>query len=436
METAEADLAAKEMGFELNGRLARAIAQDAPEIAREWARRMKEQLQLDLAPYPNPDDPRVLSGIAACLSDTRTTMACTMELMERAGQIGEVAESREVEAEQILNAYLILDELLWQLAESQFAGRAGDGRCAPVIVSCRRLHDVVLVVARATTNAYLKRYRERIRQDAECMRSFNRMVSHELKNPISTVQAAIALLAEEGAADDPVTRERYLAIVRRNAARITDLINDLLALSTTERTDERTHQEPLELEELFQRIHERLVDDAEEKGVWIEHGPLPEVRADRAALELVLTNLIANSIRYSDLNKPARYVRVSAHPDEPDGWVVVVEDNGFGISPEASQGCSSASSGRRRTARFPVPAWASASSKRSSSDGVGGCGWNRKRGREPRSPLPSRAAGIQLIRRGCGSDTHYGLGQTEGAHQPGHHGSDACGRHKSVRRGP
>gem|GEM_PF-6759230 len=424
------------MGFELNGRLARAIAQDAPEIAREWARRMKEQLQLDLAPYPNPDDPRVLSGIAACLSDTRTTMACTMELMERAGQIGEVAESREVEAEQILNAYLILDELLWQLAESQFAGRAGDGRCVPVIVSCRRLHDVVLVVARATTNAYLKRYRERIRQDAECMRSFNRMVSHELKNPISTVQAAIALLAEEGAADDPVTRERYLAIVRRNAARITDLINDLLALSTTERTDERTHQEPLELEELFQRIHERLVDDAEEKGVWIEHGPLPEVRADRAALELVLTNLIANSIRYSDLNKPARYVRVSAHPDEPDGWVVVVEDNGFGISPEASQGCSSASSGRRRTARFPVPAWASASSKRSSSDGVGGCGWNRKRGREPRSPLPSRAAGIQLIRRGCGSDTHYGLGQTEGAHQPGHHGSDACGRHKSVRRGP
>lgn len=44
METAEGDLAAKEMGFELNGRLARAISQDAPEIAREWARRMKEQL--------------------------------------------------------------------------------------------------------------------------------------------------------------------------------------------------------------------------------------------------------------------------------------------------------------------------------------------------------------------------------------------------------
>lgn len=185
METAEGDLAAKEMGFELNGRLAGAISQDAPEIAREWARRMKEQLQLDFSPYPNPDDPRVLLGIAACLSDTRTTMACTMELMERAGQIGEVAESRGVEAEQILNAYLILDELLWQLAESQFARCAEDGRCDPVIVSCRRLHDVVLVVARATTNAYLKRYRERIRQDAERIRSFNRMVIHELKNPIS-----------------------------------------------------------------------------------------------------------------------------------------------------------------------------------------------------------------------------------------------------------
>jgi signal transduction histidine kinase len=335
METIERSPEGAEVGWDPNGRLARAIMRAAPEIAREWARRMHEQLQLDLSPYPDPDDPRLIRGIAACLGESRTSMVCTMELMERARQIGEVAEAKGISAEQVLNGSLILDELLWELAQEELAAGPDGEQCAPVVASCRRLHDAVMVVVRATTGAYLHRYRGRIRQDAERMRSFNRMVSHELKNPISAVQGAVALLVEEGAAEDPAMRERYLAMVRRNTTRMVDLVDDLLTLSTTERTDAVARQEPIDLGELFIRIQDRLSDDAEEKGVQIEHGPLPEVMADRASLELVLTNLISNAIRYSDPNKPARYVRVSANQDRADGWIVLVEDNGFGIAPEA-----------------------------------------------------------------------------------------------------
>jgi signal transduction histidine kinase len=328
------------MSADINDRIALAIGEQAPELARAWARQMIDDLHLDLSPYPDVEDPQIIHGIAACLRDSRTRMVCTLELMERARQIGEVAEAKGVAAEQILNGYLILDELLWQLANRELARCAGekaDGEfVVPACVSLRRLHEAVMVVVRATTGAYLHRYRERIREDTERMRSFNRMVSHELKNPISTLQGAAALLSDESVAADPEARGRYVAMVRRNTARMSDLVSDLLALTTTERSEAMAPAEPVAFREIFHTVRERLLDDAEEKGVRIEEGSLPKVAVDRAALELVLTNLVANAIRYSDPEKLDRFVRVSAHSLEDGGaWVVAVEDNGFGIPEEA-----------------------------------------------------------------------------------------------------
>ncbi len=327
------------MSADIKDRIDLAIGEQAPDLARAWARQMNDDLHLDLSPYPDVEDPQIIHGIAACLRDSKTGMVCTLELMERARQIGEVAEAKGVAAEQILNGYLILDELLWKLANRELARCAGeeaDGEVVlPACVSLRRLHEAVMVVVRATTGAYLHRYRERIREDTERMRSFNRMVSHELTNPISTLRGAAALLSDESVAADPEARGRYVAMVLRNTARMSDLVSDLLVLTTTEGGEAMNLAEPVVLGEVFDTVRERLLDDAEEKGLRMEAGSLPKVAADRAAVELVLTNLVANAIRYSDPEKPNRFVRVSARPpDDGSAWVVAVEDNGFGIAEE------------------------------------------------------------------------------------------------------
>jgi signal transduction histidine kinase len=59
---------------------------------------------------------------------------------------------------------------------------------------------------------------------------------------------------------------------------------------------------------------------------------LPELIIDRARLELILTNLMSNGIKYSDPDKPARFVRVEAAAcDAPGHACVLVRDNGIGI---------------------------------------------------------------------------------------------------------
>ena len=76
---------------------------------------------------------------------------------------------------------------------------------------------------------------------------------------------------------------------------------------------------------------------ADSRRVDIQIGDdLPQLIVDRARLELILTNLMSNGIKYSDPDKALRFVRVEAAPSRTPGHACVsVRDNGIGI-PAAS----------------------------------------------------------------------------------------------------
>jgi len=77
----------------------------------------------------------------------------------------------------------------------------------------------------------------------------------------------------------------------------------------------------------------QLREMAEARGVDIEIAePLPSLVVDVARVELILTNLISNAIKYSDPQKSRRFVRVESVVSD-DGGVpsVAVRDNGLGI---------------------------------------------------------------------------------------------------------
>jgi signal transduction histidine kinase len=60
---------------------------------------------------------------------------------------------------------------------------------------------------------------------------------------------------------------------------------------------------------------------------------LPSVTIDAARLELVLVNLISNAIKYSDPNKPVRFVEITSAPSaRPDVCTLSIRDNGIGIA--------------------------------------------------------------------------------------------------------
>jgi two-component system sensor histidine kinase PilS (NtrC family) len=152
-------------------------------------------------------------------------------------------------------------------------------------------------------------------------------IAHEVRNPLSAIGHATALLAEDlhGPAE-----ARLLRIVNDNVARVNRMVEDILKLSRKA----QPHAAPVRLaaflEELKAEFTEThgLVPDT----VWIGADGDAQVRFDSLHLREVLVNLLGNAIRYAS-GKPGS-IRVFAAPDATGRIELHVQDDGPGITPE------------------------------------------------------------------------------------------------------
>jgi signal transduction histidine kinase len=162
---------------------------------------------------------------------------------------------------------------------------------------------------------------------------FVRMVSHELRSPISAIKLQHAVILD-GLAGELTDKQRGL-ITRAQAKLqgLLDLINDLLDVAKMEAGFRHFEQEPLQLLEVLTEIVEFLEAKAEVQRVKLRlEAPthLPPILADHRGIEEVFTNLISNAINYSP---DGGNVTISAQP-QGDFLEVRVSDQGIGIEPE------------------------------------------------------------------------------------------------------
>ncbi|MFP4248599.1 MAG: CHASE2 domain-containing protein [Armatimonadota bacterium] len=157
-------------------------------------------------------------------------------------------------------------------------------------------------------------------------------VSHELKNPIASLQGACKLLIDRVDVEDERTA-RLLDIARRQSRRMQYLVQDFLDLSRIEAGQELS----LNLAEIDDP--RALIADAialcrgidPDGPISVEVAPdMPAFHADRNKLEAVIINLVENAVKYSPPDAP---VTVRVHPEEQE-IVIEVEDEGTGIREE------------------------------------------------------------------------------------------------------
>lgn len=163
---------------------------------------------------------------------------------------------------------------------------------------------------------------ERVRRD------FVSNVSHELRTPLTSIKAFIETLLEDGL-DDSENSLRFLTIVRKNADRMEELIDDLTDLSQIETGAVVLDIRPLDAHgiarDVVTHLEARRTDTAVDVQVALP-SPFP-LRADRRRLEQILVNLLDNAIKF---NKPGGWVRIEGSIE--DGRpVLAVADNGPGI---------------------------------------------------------------------------------------------------------
>lgn len=195
-------------------------------------------------------------------------------------------------------------------------------------------------IQQVTATQYLRLADEEVNEREQRLRSFNRMVTHELKNRLAAVNGARSMLQEPWIDEDPKERKRFLSIIARNAEGMQEVLQDLLTLSRMEASTRQ--QRNVLLPEAAAESARQLREMAREQGVEVRLADdIPPIEVDAAAVELCLVNYISNGIKYSDPEKAERCVEVRAYEaDSSDGHkeiVVEVRDNGIGVPAEARE---------------------------------------------------------------------------------------------------
>lgn len=170
-----------------------------------------------------------------------------------------------------------------------------------------------------------------IRRLERLRRDFVSNVSHELKTPLTSIQAYADTLLD-GALEDSAHNRTFLERIVQQSERLQSLIVDLLSLAKIESQSEVFEILPVSVDAAIRACAEAHLAVAKAKGItleWTTDSGLA-VMSDPDGLAEILDNLVDNALNYTP---GGGRVAVSARR-EGDWGVVMVEDTGIGISRE------------------------------------------------------------------------------------------------------
>ncbi|HEY8825549.1 MAG TPA: ATP-binding protein [Candidatus Limnocylindria bacterium] len=259
----------------------------------------------------------------------------------------------------VVGATVIFWTLATALGASDLVGNIARGVALLIVVfgflfaarSLRRLAaptgDVIEAVGRVADGDLSIRVRERGAREARALaRAFNAMtsrleageeqrrrlladVSHELRTPLSVVQGNLEALVDGVHPAD----EAHLVAILDETKVLSRLVEDLRTLSLAESGALTLHREAIDVGVLVREMVDSFGSQAEPAGVKIDAqvpSGLPQVDADPVRAREILTNLIANALRYTP-----RGGRVSVEARATDASVAIeVRDTGAGIAPD------------------------------------------------------------------------------------------------------
>ena len=185
---------------------------------------------------------------------------------------------------------------------------------------------------------FLELSKAQVGEREERLRGFHRALTHGMRNRIGATLGAGQVLQ---IGDVPAEQRAALAgVIVRNANGMRLVLENLLELSRVDPNSR--HERRVSLRAAAAEVVRQLRDAAAGAGVEVRlASDLPAVETNAAAIELCLTNLVSNGIKYADHSKPRRWVVVDARAEwRPDGVpievLIEVRDNGRGV-PEAAR---------------------------------------------------------------------------------------------------
>jgi PAS domain S-box-containing protein len=178
----------------------------------------------------------------------------------------------------------------------------------------------------------IARQAETLADESRRKDEFLAMLSHELRNPLASIRAAIHLLKLEERASENLSQRQAREVIERQVTNLTKLINDLLEVSRVVSGRIRLQQQTVDLNQVVRNALETAQPMVEQRRhkLFVNVGPEPVwASADAARLEEVFVNLLDNAAKYTDLE--GRIEVWCERAGDRDHAQVRVRDNGVGI---------------------------------------------------------------------------------------------------------
>ncbi|NEQ50706.1 MAG: PAS domain S-box protein [Leptolyngbya sp. SIO3F4] len=184
------------------------------------------------------------------------------------------------------------------------------------------------ITARKRNEQKLKHYARDLEAINRELDQFAYIVSHDLKAPLRAINNLSQWIEEDLGTHLSGETKTHFDLLRGRVQRMENLINGILQYSRVSRTNRKL--ELVSLNKILREVMDsiRLLDDKASL-TWDEE--LPQLMAERIALQQVFTNLIHNAVKYNDKGRPEVHVSCKR---KGRLWEFCVTDNGPGIDPK------------------------------------------------------------------------------------------------------
>ncbi len=174
---------------------------------------------------------------------------------------------------------------------------------------------------------------DQIRETARLKSEFLSMMSHELRTPMNAVMGFAQVLLKQTRGPLTDTQVDMVQRILANSRQLLAQLNDILDLSRLEAGRLALKPNLFDLADLAASVIQELYTTAAQKELNLHLNVAlvqTDVRQDQQRIRQILTNLIANAIKFTERGE----ILVLLHEVDPDVIEIVVHDTGIGILPE------------------------------------------------------------------------------------------------------
>lgn len=178
----------------------------------------------------------------------------------------------------------------------------------------------------AQMNTKILHLNKKLEKANENMQMFVYSVSHDLKEPVRTVNSFLSLFLKKFGGTLEGKSKTYFDFALDGARRLDNMINDLLEYY---RASDIIADEIVDLNKIVHEVFLLLQKQIDDRNAKITISPLPVLKGSKTGWRQIFQNLISNAIKFVPVDRHPE-IKISAIQTD-NIWQISIADNGMGI---------------------------------------------------------------------------------------------------------